>query len=325
LALSSNIGAAKICQQFSPAEIYDKLRAFGFGNATQIEIAGEQPGVVPPPSSWSGPTQATLAFGHGISCTPLQVVMAYAAIANGGVLMKPRLVHAVDFPSGTHRVYPCETIRPVLPERVARELTEMLTGAVEYGTGRGARLDAVRIAGKTGTAEKVDHEHKRYFTDRYVASFVGFFPAENPRYTLLVMVDDPQGEYYGALVAAPMFRAMVEELLIARPKDFVAPDISREMATSHVVPRPDNTVAPSTVHFAAVRAEAGTLVSVTGDSLWVQVPALHGWPLRQAVQELVKRNLSFVLTGNRVVVEQFPPAGTVVPVGTTCELRGIAG
>jgi cell division protein FtsI (penicillin-binding protein 3) len=316
LALSSNIGAAKICQQFPPAEIYDKLRSFGFGNTTQIEIAGEQPGVVPPPSSWSGPTQATLAFGQGISCTPLQVVMAYSAVANGGVLMKPRLVHAVDFPSGSRHLYPSETIRRVLPERVAHELTEMLVGAVEYGTGRSARVDAVRIAGKTGTAEKVDREHKRYFADRYISSFVGFFPAESPRYVLLVMVDDPQGEYYGAAVAAPIFRAVVEELLLARPHDFATPAAPRNMAVVNV---------PLTVRLASASAEVSSSFSLATDSLWVQVPALQGWPLRQAVQELSRLSLSFVLTGSRVVMEQSPPAGTVVPAGTTCELRGIAG
>ena len=324
LALSSNIGAAKICQRFTPAEIFDKLRAFGFGNPTQIEIAGEQPGVVPPPSSWSGPTQATLAFGQGISCTPLQVVMAYSAVANGGVLMKPRLVQAVDFPSDTSHVYPPETIRRVLPERVARELSEMLVGAVEYGTGQSARVNAVRIAGKTGTAEKVDAEHKRYFSDRYISSFVGFFPAENPRYVLLVMVDDPQGEYYGATVAAPVFRTVVEELLLTRPQDFTAPTTPRQMAASTVPSPRDNTGAPSTVYLAGARAEANSSLSLAADSLWVQVPALQGWPLRQAVQELAKHNLSVVLSGNRVVIEQYPPAGTVVPAGTTCELRGIA-
>ena len=110
LALSSNIGAAKISQAFPPAEIYDKLRAFGFGNSTLIGLAGEQSGEVPPPSTWSGPTQATLAYGQGISVTPLQLTMAYAAIANGGLLMKPRLVplgrvsvgHAQRFPAGNH-------------------------------------------------------------------------------------------------------------------------------------------------------------------------------------------------------------------------------
>jgi cell division protein FtsI (penicillin-binding protein 3) len=324
LSLSSNIGAAKICQQFAPAEIYDKLRAFGFGNTTQIEIAGEQAGVVPPPSSWSGPTQATLAFGHGISCTPLQLVMAYAAIANGGVLMKPRLVQAMDFPSGTRRVYPPEPIRPALSGRVAGELTDMLVGVVESGTGQSARMDEVRIAGKTGTAEKVDYEHKKYFRDRYVASFVGFFPADNPHYTLLVMVDDPKGEHYGALVAAPIFRSVVEELRLARPQDFTAPNAARDMALTPA-PRQDQSEAASTVRLAVAQTDGGSGLSVGADSAWVVVPALNGWPLRQAARELIKRNLSFSLSGSRVVVEQVPPAGTVVPVGTTCELRGISG
>jgi cell division protein FtsI (penicillin-binding protein 3) len=327
LALSSNIGAAKVCQQFSPAEIYDKLRSFGFGNPTQIEIAGEQSGVVPPPSTWSGPTQATLAYGHGISCTPLQVTMAYAAIANGGTLMKPRLVHAITFPSGTRTVYPIEVIRHVMTEPSARELCDMLAGVVEFGTGKSAQVNGIRIAGKTGTAEKVDFEHKRYFSDRYISSFVGFFPVEAPRYVLLVMVDDPKGEYYGAAVAAPIFRTVVEELILARPQEFTLPINPRQMATQLQLPTRNGSggTASHLAHFANAQGTTTLQQASATDTTWVQVPAVEGWPLRLAVQELSKLNLGFTLSGNRVVVEQDPPAGTLVPAGTTCELRGIAG
>lgn len=325
LEVSSNIGAAIICQKHSPADIYDKLRAFGFGNPTQIEIASEQAGCVPAPSTWSGPTQATLAFGHGISCTPLQVVMAYAAIANGGLLMKPRLVHSVDFPSGQRTVYPAETIRRVLPEAVAHDLSDMLVGVVENGTGKAAHVEGIRIAGKTGTAEKVDSVRKTYFTDRFISSFVGFFPEEHAKYALLVMVDDPKGEYYGAAVAAPIFRSVVEELLLTRPQDFNPGTNSTQMTDAD--PSPKSNFAHETYLSTLVYARnthGGNSIALS-DSGWVQIPAVEGWPLRMAMQEFSKYHLNFVLSGSRVVIAQIPPAGTLVPPGTTCELRGISG
>ncbi|RPH94014.1 PASTA domain-containing protein [candidate division KSB1 bacterium] len=326
LAFSSNIGAVKVCQQFSREEIYDKLRDFGFGNKTTIEIAGEQAGEIPQPSRWSGSTQATLAYGQGISCTPLQLTMAYASIANGGLLLKPRLVRAVDFPSGTHTEYPAEVIRRVVPEDVAANLADMLAGVVTYGTGTTVQVDAIRIAGKTGTAEKVDHVRKTYYKDRYISSFVGFFPVDNPRYVLLIMIDDPRGEYYGATVAGPIFKSVVEELLLARPQE-MTPLRPEQMAANRAAVRNNPAEAVFAVNHTTPKPTtvlSSSRAAQSSDSL-VIMPSLEGWPFRLAIQELSLRNLSFRLTGNRTVVSQYPPAGTPVSAGTTCELHGITG
>jgi cell division protein FtsI (penicillin-binding protein 3) len=328
LAYSSNIGAAKISQQFSPAEIYDKLRAFGFGNPTLIGIAGEQAGEVPPPSIWSGPTQATLAFGQGISVTPLQLTMAYAAIANGGLLLKPRLVRTVEFPSGTKTECQPEIIRRVIPSDVAAQMREMLVSVVEYGTGTPAKVAGMRVGGKTGTASKVDHEHHTYYENRYVSSFAGFFPADDPRYVLMVMVDDPRGVYYGATVAGPIFKAVVEEMNAVRPDEISpAPVKPQETTPTHMAVLQGST-AKAGAHTATYSTTALSQASrgkSGSDSVLVVMPAVEGWPLRMAVQELSRLNLSFRLSGSRTVLTQYPPAGTLIPTGTTCELLGVTG
>ena len=327
LALSSNIGAAKVCERFTPNEIYDKLRAFGFGNLTTVELLGEQAGYIPPPSQWSGPTQSNLAFGHGISCTPLQLAMAYGSVANGGKLMKPRLVKGVQYPSGDHTDYKVEVLRQVMTPQVAAELTDMLVGVVEHGTGEAAKIEGVRIAGKTGTAQKVDQVHRTYFDKRFVSSFVGYFPADQAKYLLLVVVDDPRGEYYGAAVAAPVFRRVAEEIIAIRTQEFdhVPPSIkSVEFATSEK-PADKSASTPMTavpVSYSTVfTSEQGDAV-ISGDTTFVTVPSLEGWPLRSAIQELSRRNLNFKLTGYRVVVTQSPAPGSRVPAGTICELYG---
>jgi cell division protein FtsI (penicillin-binding protein 3) len=328
LTLSSNIGTAKIARAFPPEEIYDKIRAFGFGNTTMIGVPSEQPGEVPVPEQWSGSTQATMAFGQGVSCTAIQITMAYAAIANGGLLMKPRLVKSVAFPSGAHTDYPQEIVRRVIPGNIASDLSEMLVNVVEDGTGKPAKVDGVRIAGKTGTAEKVDHEHHTYFKGRFMSSFVGFFPAERPQYVLLITVDDPRGEHYGGTVAGPIFKSIVEEIRAqGSPESVPAASQPVEMAVTHPAAR-NNTasrLSARTVGYTTVASETMTDRGHTPatDSTLVAVPSLQGWPLRTALEELSRRKLSFKLSGSRTVVTQFPPAGTMVPAGTVCELYGI--
>lgn len=326
LAYSSNIGSAKISEQFSRAEIYDVLRAYGFGNLTLVEMAGEQPGYVPPPYLWSGPTQANLAFGHGLSCTPLQLAMAYASIANGGKLMKPRLVRSVDYPSGDHTEYPVEVVRKVMTPDIAAELTDMLVGVVEHGTGEPAAIKGLRIAGKTGTAQKVNQARKTYFDNRFVSSFVGFFPAEKPKYVLLIVVDDPQGEHYGASVAAPTFRAVVEEILTIRTNDFENPPVPSntvEFATREKLRESrSRDIAATPVSYSTLFKTDSRRDESSKDTARVVVPNLERLPLRKAIQELSRRRLNFKLSGTRMVITQSPPPGTLVPVGTVCELYG---
>jgi cell division protein FtsI/penicillin-binding protein 2 len=331
LALSSNIGTAKVCLQFSPLEFYEKLRAFGFGSLTHIGLAREQAGEIVPPALWHGPRQANMAFGQGVSCTPLQLTMAYAAIANGGLLMKPRIVQSVEMTNGTRTDFAPEVIRRVIPENIAHDLTDMLCGTVEFGTAKQAQVNGIRIAGKTGTAQKADTIHGGYYADRYISSFVGYFPAEDPQYVLLITVDDPRGEHYGGTVAGPIFKNIVEEMRTEiYPGQTPVPVNSAQMVNYQKDQNSRQAVqnqAQIARYNAAVRtAELATLATQhtsAADSTLVTVPSLEGWTLRQAVAELSRRNLAFKMFGSGTVSTQYPPAGTRVAAGTSCELYGV--
>jgi cell division protein FtsI (penicillin-binding protein 3) len=174
---------------------------------------------------WSGRSLETLSIGQEVAVTPLQLVNAYAAIANDGVLLKPRIVREIRGPGGrTRSRIPVRTVRRIVSPATARTLTDMLTEVVESGTGRTARVAGVPIAGKTGTAQRIDPETGRYDPRRHVASFVGFFPANRPRVVGVIVVDRPSGMGWGSQVAAPCFRRVVEGVMLSgrEPIDFAA-------------------------------------------------------------------------------------------------------
>ncbi len=206
LAHSSNVGAIKIGLRLRAADFHDSMKRFGFGARTGAELPGESPGLLRDPDDWSGVSQATLSFGQEVAVTPLQLATAISAVANGGVLRPPRLVLGQTAPDGTvvTRSEPRPSKR-ILEQRTALILKEMMVGVVEEGTAKGARLPGYRVAGKTGTAQKIGPDG-RYASGSYVASFVGFAPAEDPRLTILILLDEPDGPlFHGGDVAAPVF------------------------------------------------------------------------------------------------------------------------
>lgn len=212
---SSNIAMAKLSHRLEPDEQYQYLRAFGFGVPTTVAYPSESDGKLRPLAEWTRYSQASLAIGYEINVTPLQMVMAYGALANGGVLMEPRLVREVRSRDGrTARVVEPRVVRRVVPERVANDLREVLVDVVATGTGGAAALGPYAVAGKTGTARSF--RDGRYESGGYIASFAGFFPAEDPQLVFLVKLDNPQGAYYGGVTAAPVTRATLEAALAAR-------------------------------------------------------------------------------------------------------------
>jgi len=203
---SSNIGMAKVAMRLGPQRLYQGMRAFGFGEPTGIELPGEVGGVVKPPSQWSKPTITTVPMGHEVAVTLMQLVQAMSVVANGGWLVRPRVVKAIAQPDGEIVWQSRPTVvRRVISEETADQLKEILAGVVEEGTGRLAQVPGFRAAGKTGTAQKIE-PNGTYSHSRYVASFVGFVPADRPRLVIGVMVDEPKSLYYGGLVAAPAFQ-----------------------------------------------------------------------------------------------------------------------
>ncbi len=228
LKYSSNIGATKIGEKVGPTYLFEKIKAFGFGARSDVDCPGESPGFVLPPERWSDIDTRAICFGQGISVTALQLTAAVAAIANGGVLMKPYVLQGLTDGRGQvlKSFLPTKRRQVVSPE-TAQLLTQMLERVVtKGGSGVRAALRGYRIAGKTGTAQKVDPAGKGYADDAYKAAFVGFLPAGDPRLVILVVVDEPKGEHYGGVVAAPIFRQIALEALqyLKVPPDLVTPE-----------------------------------------------------------------------------------------------------
>ncbi len=204
LSRSSNVGVVTLALQLQRARLSEWIRRFGFGRKTGIDYPGESPGIVLRPEDWSGSTIGNVPIGQGIAVTPMQMAAAYGAIANHGIWHQP---HFVDRIEGRPRVDPKQ--RRVLSDRTARQLTKMLRGVVEEGSGTYAHIPGYRVAGKTGTAAKPDTSGG-YSDTRYVASFVGFAPASRPRLVVLVTVDEPRGAIWGGTVAAPAFAEIAQ-------------------------------------------------------------------------------------------------------------------
>jgi len=208
---SSNIGAAKIGLRLGQDSLYQYIRAFGFGSRTGIFLPGEVYGSVPPVKSWTKISIARIPMGQGISVTPLQMVMALCAIANKGLLMQPMIVDRLTDPEG--RVVVKYNPQPVRQVAGAAAMNQMITALKTVvgreGTAPKARLDHYTVAGKTGTAEKV--ENGQYVSDKYFSSFLGFFPADNPELCIAVFIDEPpKGDHFGGAAAGPIFKAIAE-------------------------------------------------------------------------------------------------------------------
>jgi cell division protein FtsI/penicillin-binding protein 2 len=199
---SSNIGAARIGQRLGGEKFFQTIQNFGFGRRTGIMLPAEENGILYPPAKWSGVSLAFLSHGYEISVTPLQMAMAFNVLASGGSLLQPKiLLH-----SG-----PADAGRKILSPLSEQPLTAILTAVVDRGTGKKAAIRGIEIAGKTGTARKVKDGK---YAASYVSSFGGFFPAGDPQVTVFVMIDEPLGMYYGGDVAAPLFRAIAEKIML---------------------------------------------------------------------------------------------------------------
>jgi len=215
IAKSSNIGTAKCAQRISEEKLNFYLRNFGFSSPTGVDLPGEADGFLAPVSSWSKYTLTSLAIGQEINVTPLQMVCAFAAIGNGGILYKPRILKRVANKDGTVvRISQPVSVRNIISAQAAAKLKQALAKVVEDGTGTRAKSKFYSIAGKTGTAQKTLPGQKGYAEGKFVASFVAFAPVESPRIAVIVVVDQPRGKsYFGGSVAAPAAGRIVEESL----------------------------------------------------------------------------------------------------------------
>jgi cell division protein FtsI (penicillin-binding protein 3) len=307
LVSSSNVGAARIAARLGKQGMHETLLAFGFGERMGLGLPGEARGQVPFPRS--DVTLATQAFGQAVSATALQVTTAMAAIANGGLLVRPTLVKRVVDPATGEVLDGAEpvVVRRAVSAEVAATVSRWLVGVIEdeRGTGKRARLDGWRAAGKTGTAQKADLVSGGYSADKRFSSFVGFAPAEAPRIVIGVFVDEPREEIFGGEIAAPAFREIAEyamKMLGVPPTGPALPAPPPPLAARE--PQPSG---PPPVDLAARAAPAAGGVAV---------PSLAGLPVRAAIRALEALDLAPDLDGSGRVVGQAPAAGRVVARGT---------
>ncbi len=356
---SSNIVMAKAAEIIGPERLYRQARDYGFGIPTGLALPGEIRGTLKKPQQWSGTSLRVMAYGYEVAATPLQIVMAYAAVANGGELMAPSLVRELHGPDGSllERAQP-ERIRRVVSAKTATMLAEAFRGVVERGTAQDARSRGITIAGKTGTAKR--YVNGRYQDGDYVASFAAWFPADDPQIVALIMIENPRDRsYYGGHVSAPVVRAVAERIQQLSPEmsnlriasdaptqieHVIVPDV--RMVQSPVATkileerglRPElfgegefvtrQTPKPGT------RLERGDVVQLslepsTNDQgeQTLAMPDLHGMSMRRALNRLVLEGITVRITGSGAVVGQTPPAGQRVRPGSTvaitCEPKSV--
>jgi cell division protein FtsI (penicillin-binding protein 3) len=341
LQQSSNIGIVQLRDRLGDRGHYELLRDLGFGAYTGVGYPSESPGLLRTPDKWSRQTGASLAMGYEILTTPLQVALAYGAIANGGLLLEPTLVKEIRRADGTPIwTHTPRVVRRVFPEPAARALREVLVGTVESGTAKDAGVSRFTIAGKTGTARRA--RNGVYVPNEYVSSFAGIFPADDPQLVVLVKIDRPTRQIFGGKVAAPVLKAIVEGALASPGTGFDRSRIARSRrepviadSAALAVRRVESAgVASATAR--RVRppvTDAGdgvvpVMVSLGQPAVGVAprrpaarpVPAVAGLPLRDAVYALHR-------AGFRVQIDSLAPdgttpvAGAAVPTGTLVRLH----
>jgi cell division protein FtsI (penicillin-binding protein 3) len=299
---SSNVGSIKVGLSLGRERYYRYMTAFGFGAPTGVGLAGESRGQLREPQRWSGLSLPTMSIGQEVSVTALQLVAAFGAVANGGTLMHPRLVRSLFDAEGreTRRFEP-RAVRRVISPETARTLTRLMTQVVAAGTGQKAAIAGHDVAGKTGTAQKLDPATRRYSRNPGVLSFVGFVPADEPRLVMLVMLDEPRNERWGSEAAAPIFAAIGGEVL--RYLD-VAP---RDTAPLSIVTGPAEGASGRLRLASAAAAEAA------GDAR--VMPDVRGQSLRQALAALAPLGVGVKVAGRGARVgEQTPPPGDILEV-----------
>ncbi len=333
LVNSSDVGAIQLGLRLGQDRLHRYIRAFGFGSRTEIELPGEERGLLKPPNRWSGISIGEISMGQEVGVTALQLVTAYSAVANGGILFQPRIVHDV-FRGNVHDPLSPATGRRVVSERTSELMRRMLQAVVERGTGTPARLNGYSAAGKTGTAQKIDPSGN-YSKSHYVASFVGFAPARKPAVTILVVIDSPVGAIYGTDVAAPAFRSIAEQTLgyLNVPQD--NPSRWLQVASSAPAGSPRQTrgdragiltpnseligvatspVQPVSYTQPAAETARGTVL-LTGGPL-TTVPDFSDLAVRRVAEECQELGLELNLSGSGLAVKQKPIAGARVPQGT---------
>jgi cell division protein FtsI (penicillin-binding protein 3) len=335
VALSSNIGAARVAERTPPEDFFRMARSLGFGMTTGIDIPGEVGGKLKRVRAWSRSTLSAMSRGYEVSATPLQILTAYAALANGGVLVRPHVVAEIrDVTGGLLWKAEPDSIRRVFGRDLAETLLPAFEQVVTEGTAREAAIPGVRVAGKTGTAWKV--KNGVYSSRHSTASFVGFFPAEDPVVAMIVLMDEPSLSIYGGVVAAPVFREIgrrwlptlnalpatpesvpTDSIRAPRLTGFPTTLASARLLSSGLRTRPireENTVvlgqSPSGNRPTFLGARMQLNTGPADDGL---MPDLTGWTIREASYWLAVKGVSLRVEGSGSIQRQLPAPGAQLP------------
>lgn len=301
LKFSINTGMVAIGLNTGGKILTSYAEKYGFGKQTGIELPGEGEGILFNPDEMSNINTATMAIGQGIAVTPLQMVQAFGAVANHGTMMKPFVIKEIDNPDGSvfKKTEPQEVGQPISAE-VSRIISTIMADEINSGGGLNAKIDGYNFCGKTGTAQRLNSEGTGYAEGQYIGSFVGFGPLEDPEYVVLIVVDNPSGVYYGAQVAAPIFKMMMTD--IVRIKGI----------------RPASAAAANATVLKSLPAAASRAplppVDVTGDT--VLLPSFIGYDSREVNEWLNAAGLGFIPNGTGIATYQVPAAGTYVDAGS---------
>jgi cell division protein FtsI (penicillin-binding protein 3) len=334
LAHSSDVGAIKIGLRLGAPKFYDYIRAYGFGEPTGIDLPGENRGLLRRVENWTPVSVGSISMGQEVGVTPLQMINAVSAIANGGLLYRPHVVLALRRGS-EEEPEPQPAPRRVVRETTAAAMRAMLEGVVLNGTGTKAQLDGYTSAGKTGTAQKIDPATGRYSATQLIASFVGLAPINNPAVTILVQLDSPVGLHEGGSVAAPVFKRIAEQVLpyLNVPHDIpVSPATLRAARRSQAHEAADVSDFDSSQLASAAFGDSGRAEPISAAALAgsasaptvelaadgdLSVPDLTGKTVRQVTEICIQLGVNPVLVGAGTVQEQSPLPGAVVRRGAS--------
>ncbi len=305
---SSNIGIVKIAEKLGKDRFHHYITRFGFGSKTGVDLPGESAGILRAPHEWRDVDFATMAFGQGLSVTPLQLVSAMCSIANGGVLMKPYVVRClVDKKGDVIKQFEPVAVRRVISEETARRVASILTGVVdgEGGTGRNAHIVNLPVAGKTGTSQKFDFSTGRYSSKKVAASFIGFFPADDPQMVILVVLDEPKIDRWGGVAAAPVFKRVSEQILRCSNSSMEVPEVAEER----------NGTKRRIMQVSAVAADMPRLDVIVDQSV---IPDFAGLSMREALRIAQRRGMEIRTAGSGWAVNQNPAPGTPIEGNRPC-------
>lgn len=316
---SSNIGISKLIQRLDDDTYYKYLRGFGFGTYTSVTLPGEVKGILKKPNQWSKLTKTFMSFGYGVSVTPLQLIMAYSAIVNGGILYEPHILKSATDKSTVVKYESSPVaVRRVISKETSTRIKKILRRAVKNGTGHLADLEEISVGGKTGTSQQIISG--KYSRQKYHASFIGFFPADNPQLVCLVIVNSPQTEKYGGKVAAPIFKKIAERIINTDLKNFQQREkyIESKTVDEHILKTISDNDNKKKIINASYVQENNELKKNYDNNL---MPDLKGRTVREALISLNLLGLKYDIRGSGIVVSQSINPGIRIKQNQVCRLK----